>query len=46
MIQYWQANSSRMINLMIEHAQMVLTSLLIALVIAIVLIWVFLKKKN
>lgn len=46
MIQYWQANSSRMINLMIEHVQMVLTSLLIALVIAIVLIRIFLKKKN
>lgn len=46
MIQYWQANSSRMINLMIEHVQMVLTSLLIAFIIAIVLIGVFLKKKN
>lgn len=46
MIQYWQANSSRMINLMIEHVQMVLTSLLIALVIAIVLIGVFLKKRD
>lgn len=46
MIQYWQENSSRMINLMIEHAQMVLVSLLIAFIIAIGLIGIFLRKKN
>lgn len=46
MIQYWQENSTRMINLMIQHAQMVLTSLLIALLVAIVLIAIFLRKKN
>ncbi|EEJ71960.1 ABC transporter permease [Lactobacillus ultunensis] len=46
MIQYWQENSTRMINLMIQHAQMVLTSLLIALLVAIILIAIFLRKKN
>lgn len=46
MIQYWHENSNRMINLMFEHAQMVITSLLIALVVAIVLIAIFLRKKN
>ncbi|WP_297817929.1 ABC transporter permease [uncultured Lactobacillus sp.] len=46
MIQYWQENSTRMINLTIQHAQMVLTSLLIALVIATILIAIFLRKKN
>lgn len=46
MIQYWQENSSQMINLMIQHAQMVLTSLLIAIVVAFILIIIFLRKKN
>lgn len=46
MIKYWQANSSHMMQLTIEHAQMVLTSLLLALLIAIVLIGFFLRKKN
>lgn len=46
MIKYWQANSSHMIQLTIEHAQMVLTALLLALLIAIVLIGFFLRKKN
>ena len=43
MIQYWQENSGQMINLMIQHAQMVLGSLLIAIVIAFILIVVFLR---
>lgn len=30
MIKYWQQNSSQMMQLTIQHAQMVLTSLLIA----------------
>lgn len=46
MIQYWQENSSQMINLMIQHAQMVLTSLLIAITVAFILIIIFLHKKN
>lgn len=46
MIKYWQDNSMQMINLMIEHAQMVLTSLTIAIVIALLLIVFFLKRNN
>ena len=46
MIQYWQENSGQMINLMIQHAQMVLGSLLIAIVIAFILIVVFLRREN
>lgn len=46
MIKYWQDNSVRMMQLMIEHAQMVLTSLLLAFLVAIVLIAVFLRKRN
>lgn len=46
MIQYWQNNSWRMINLMIDHAQMVLLSLLISLAVAMLLIVIFLKKKK
>ncbi|MGQ5708881.1 ABC transporter permease [Lactobacillus sp. PSON] len=45
MIQYWQENYIRMLNLMIEHAQMVLIALLIAGVVAIILIAIFLRKK-
>lgn len=46
MIQYWQANSIQMINLMIEHAQMVLISLVIAIIVAIILIAIFLRKNH
>lgn len=46
MIAYWQQNSSQMINLMVEHAQMVLISLLIAIIIALLLITIFLRKDN
>ena len=46
MIQYWQENSGQMINLMIQHAQMVLGSLLIAIVIAFILVVVFLRREN
>ena len=46
MIKYWQQNSSQMMQLTIQHAQMVLTSLLIAFLLAIVLIAIFLRKKN
>lgn len=46
MIQYWQQNSSNVMQLTVEHAQMVLISLLIAFVLAIVLIAVFLRKRK
>lgn len=46
MIQYWQQNSSQMINLMVEHAQMVLSSLVIAIVVALLLIAIFLRKDH
>lgn len=46
MIKYWQQNSSQMMQLTIQHAQMVLTALLIAFLVAIVLIAIFLRKKN
>lgn len=46
MIKYWQANSARMMQLTIEHARMVLIALFIAFLVAIVLIAVFLRKKN
>lgn len=46
MIKYWQQNLSQMMQLTIQHAQMVLTSLLIAFLVAIVLIAIFLRKKN
>lgn len=46
MIKYWQQNSSQMMQLTIQHAQMVLTSLLIAFLLAIVLIAIFLRKKK
>lgn len=46
MIKYWQDNSARMMQLAIEHARMVLIALFIAFLVAIVLIAVFLRKKN
>ena len=46
MIKYWQQNSSQMMQLTVQHAQMVLTSLLIAFLVAIVLIVIFFRKKN
>ena len=46
MIKYLQDNSARMMQLTIEHARMVLIALFIAFLVAIVLIAVFLRKKN
>lgn len=46
MIKYWQDNSARMMQLTIEHVRMVLIALFIAFLVAIVLIAVFLRKKN
>lgn len=46
MIKYWQDNSARMMQLTIGHARMVLIALFIAFLVAIVLIAVFLRKKN
>jgi len=46
MIKYWQANSTQMMQLTRQHAYMVLTSLIIALVLALVIIGIFLRKKN
>lgn len=46
MIKYWQANSIQMMQLTRQHAYMVLTSLIIALVLALVIIGIFLRKKN
>lgn len=46
MIKYWQDNSIQMINLMIEHAQMVLTSLAISIIVALILVIFFLKRNN
>ena len=46
MIKYWQDNSARMMQLTVEHAQMVLIALIISFLVAIVLIALFLRKKN
>lgn len=46
MIKYWQNNSARMMQLTVEHAQMVLLALMIAFLVAIILIVFFLRKKN
>lgn len=46
MIKYWQENYLNMMQLTVEHGQMVLISLLISLVVAIILIAFFLNKRN
>lgn len=46
MIKYWQENSAHMLILTAEHAQMVLTSLFLAFLVAIILIALFLNKKT
>lgn len=46
MISYWQDNYKHMIQLMVQHGQMGLTALLLALVIAGVLIAIFLRQKR
>lgn len=46
MIAYWNSNSDKMIQLTIEHAQMVLSAMAIALVITIILVLFFINKKN
>ena len=46
MIEYWQMNSSEMLQEVAQHAQMVLTSLVIALLVAMVIVLVFLRRQN
>ena len=46
MIEYWNANAPTMLQEMGQHAQMVLSSLAIALVIAVVTTLVFLQRKQ
>lgn len=46
MIEYWQMNSTTMLQDLVQHAQMVLTSLLIALVIALILVLAFLQRRG
>lgn len=46
MIAYWQENHTEMITLMMQHAQMVLSSLFFALVLAILLIALFLRRQH
>lgn len=46
MMTYWQENHTQMLQLMEEHAQMVLTSLLAAVIIAVILIAIFLRKRH
>lgn len=46
MITYWNENQAQMLQLTTEHAQMVLTSLLAALVIAVIIIALFLRKRH
>lgn len=46
MIEYWNANAPTMLQEMGQHAQMVLSSLAIALVIAVVITLVFLQRKQ
>ena len=46
MIQYWQENYVRMLNLMVEHAEMVLIALLFAIIVSFVLIFTFLRENK
>lgn len=46
MIAYWNENQGHMLQLVGEHAQMVLTSLFFALIIAVVLIGLFLRHDH
>lgn len=46
MIEYWQMNSSEILQEVAQHAQMVLTSLVIALLVAMVIVLVFLRRQN
>ena len=46
MIKYWQANYPHMIQLMVEHGEMVLGSLLLALVIAVVIVAIFFQRPH
>ena len=46
MIEYWNANAPTMLQEMGQHAQMVLLSLMIALVIAVVITLIFMQRKE
>ena len=46
MIEYWNANAPIMFQEMGQHAQMVLLSLMIALVIAVVITLIFMQRKE
>ncbi|WP_373841552.1 ABC transporter permease [Limosilactobacillus sp.] len=46
MIEYWQENSTEMLQEVVQHAQMVLTSLLIALVVAMLIVLFFLRRQR
>ncbi|GFZ27673.1 ABC transporter permease [Lactobacillus corticis] len=46
MIAYWNSHYVQMIQLMVEHGQMVLSALLIALSLAIVIVFFFVQKNN
>lgn len=46
MIEYWNANAPTMLQEIGQHAQMVLSSLVIALVIAVIITLIFLQRKQ
>lgn len=46
MIEYWNENWPIMLDDVQQHATMVLSSLVIALVIAVVIILLFLRREN
>ncbi len=46
MIEYWQENSTEMLQEVVQHAQMVLASLLIALVVAMLIVLFFLRRQR
>lgn len=46
MIKYWQNNYMQMLVLTVQHAQMVLSALLIAFIAAIIIIFICLRKEN
>lgn len=46
MIQYWKENSNQMVNLALEHAELVILSLMIAIVVAFILVVLFLQREN
>lgn len=46
MLSYYQENADRMLQLTLEHAEMVLTALLFSIIVAIVIIRIFLHQKK